>query len=355
MTDRNVITFFSLFERIGAPMSFIKTMSLLTKIVSALFRFEKDGTPDAYGLMVRRYPFLLKIVEQEVEARAKDIIERQAILAQEQIEELTITFSEVHNKLDNYAKELEEEVSKRTKTINNQQIILLNASKMSALGEMAGGIAHEINTPLAIIGMKIEQLNECIEENDLNTEDLKSSLEVINKTTKRIAKIISGLHFFARDGSTLPVVRVNLDTIIEETLSFCSEKMHISNIKLTVNRKYLNEKVFLDCRAVEISQVLLNLLNNASDAISALAEKWIQLNIIENDDSIEINIIDSGTGIPKELQDKIMQPFFTTKEVGKGTGLGLSISRGIIDSHVGKFFIDVNSANTKFVITLPKS
>lgn len=336
-------------------MSFVKTISLLTKIIGAVFRFEKDGSHDAYELLIKRHPFLLKAVKQEIEARVKELSELQAILAEEQIDELTNTFNEVHLKLDNYTKELEEEVTKRTKTINEQQINLLNASKMSALGEMAGGIAHEINTPLAIIGMKTEQLKESIEENDLNTEDLISSLELINRTTKRIAKIVSGLRFFARDGTNLPVAKVNLDSIIEETLSFCSEKMHIGNIKLTVNRTYLNDNIFLECRAVEISQVLFYLINNANDAISTLTEKWIQLNVIENVETVEINIIDSGPGIPKELQDQIMLPFFTTKEVGKGTGLGLSISRGIINSHLGNFFIDNSCVNTKFVIILPKS
>ncbi len=290
------------------------------------------------------------------EEYAKGTIEilRGPIGTSDEVGRLTESFYSMIDKIMENRKWLEEEVIKRTEIINEQQLSLLNASKMSALGEMAGGIAHEINTPLAIIGMKIEQLSESLEENDFTVEELKNSFEVIKKTTNRIAKIVSGLRFFARDGSALPVVKVNLDSIVEETLSFCSEKMRLGNIKLTVHRTYINEKIFLHCRAVEISQVLLNLLNNASDAIREFPEKWIQLNIIENDNTVEINITDCGAGIPKGIVNKIMQPFFTTKEVGKGTGLGLSISRGIIDSHSGKFFLDENCANTKFVVILPK-
>lgn len=282
-------------------------------------------------------------------------IEKAPIESSDEVGRLSESFYLMTDKITKNRKWLEEEVIKRTEIINDQQLSLLNASKMSALGEMAGGIAHEINTPLAIISMKVEQLKDSIDENEFEIEDLNRALEVIKRTTNRIAKIVSGLRFFARDGSELPVVTVNLDSIIEETLSFCSEKMRLERIMLTVNRRYINESVLIDCRSVEISQVLLNLLNNSSDAINPLPEKWIQLNIIENSDTVEINVIDSGLGIPKELQNKIMQPFFTTKEVGKGTGLGLSISRGIIDSHSGKFFIDTECVNTKFVIILPKS
>lgn len=282
-------------------------------------------------------------------------IEKSPIETADEVGRLAESFYSMTEKITKNRIWLEEEVIKRTEIINDQQLSLLNASKMSALGEMAGGIAHEINTPLAIIGMKVEQLKDSIDEDEFEIEDLKRALEVIKRTTNRIAKIVSGLRFFARDGSELPVLTVNLDSIIEETLSFCSEKMRLENIKLTVNRSYLNESILLDCRAVEISQVLLNLLNNSSDAISELPEKWIQLNIIENSETVEINVTDCGPGIPNELQSKVMQPFFTTKEVGKGTGLGLSISRGIVDSHSGKFFIDVDCVNTKLVMILPKS
>lgn len=282
--------------------------------------------------------------------------EKKPITSSDEVGRLTESIYSMTDKITKNRIWLEEEVIKRTEIINDQQLTLLNASKMSALGEMAGGIAHEINNPLAIIGMKIEQLKDRIDEKEeFEIEDLKLALEVIKRTTNRIAKIVSGLRFFARDGRELPVVTINLDSIIEDTLSFCSEKMRLDNIKLTVNRSYLNENIFLECRAVEISQVLLNLLNNSSDAISNLSIKWIQLNIIENSDTVEINVIDSGAGIPKELQSKIMQPFFTTKEVGKGTGLGLSISRGIIESHSGNFYIAPDCENTKIVMILPKN
>lgn len=145
----------------------------------------------------------------------------------------------------------------------------------------------------------------------------------------------------------------SVNAIIEETLSLCREKFYNHGIQITVNIE-LELTYMVECRSVEISQVFLNLLNNSHDAILDLNEKWIKIDVKDSGEYVEVSITDSGSGIPKEIQDKMMQPFFTTKEVGKGTGLGLSISRGIIDSHQGKMYIDPNNKNTCFIIKLPK-
>ncbi len=282
-------------------------------------------------------------------------IERMPIYSGDAVGSLTKTFYMMIDTITKNTVWLEQEVKNRTQIIKDQQITLINASKMSALGEMAGGIAHEINTPLAIISMKVEQLKESVEENDYTPEEIIKSLGVIKSTSDRIAKIVSGLRFFARDGSKMPTDKVAIDSIVNETFSFCLERMKLHGIKVTVIKEANGSELFLDCRAVEISQVLLNLLNNASDAIDSLSDKWIKVEIRDLGEDAEISVTDSGTGITPDIRDKIMQPFFTTKEVGKGTGLGLSISRGIIDSHQGKFFIDETSVNTKFVMILPKS
>lgn len=109
----------------------------------------------------------------------------------------------------------------------------------------------------------------------------------------------------------------------------------------------------LNCRGVQISQVLLNLLNNAFDAIELLPEKWIKLDAMKMEDTIVIHVTDSGHGIPEEEREKIFQPFYTTKPIGKGTGLGLSLSRKIVQDHKGTLTLDTNSAHTRFVIKIP--
>ncbi len=108
-------------------------------------------------------------------------------------------------------------------------------------------------------------------------------------------------------------------------------------------------------RPTQISQVLLNLLNNSFDAIEERAEKWIRVRfeINSNKKILIIKVTDSGDGIPNEIVHKMMNPFFTTKDIGKGTGLGLSISKGIIEEHGGHLIYNAQSKNTEFVVELP--
>ena len=114
------------------------------------------------------------------------------------------------------------------------------------------------------------------------------------------------------------------------------------------------EAAVIDCINVQISQVILNFLNNSMDAISELTDKWIKLVVDEDYKGVTLKCIDSGNGIPDAIREKLFQPFFTTKAVGKGTGLGLSISQGIIKAHGAKLHLDEESKNTCFVISFPK-
>ncbi len=244
-----------------------------------------------------------------------------------------------------------EELSKSQKTIIDQQQAVVMVSKLSAIGEMAGGVAHEINTPLAIIQMRADQLLECIYEEPQDKVMIQDSLEAINKTVARISKIVNGLRTFARDGSKDPVEVVSVNRIVEDTFSLCREKFYNNGVKLNYSS---NGNIEFECRPGEISQVLLNFLNNAFDAIQDCPEKWINVEAKESSQQIQISITDSGNGIPANIQEKMMQPFFTTKEIGKGTGLGLSISNGIIQGHGGNIKIDNQSPNTRFILTIPK-
>lgn len=236
--------------------------------------------------------------------------------------------------------------------VKEQTALLLYTAKMSALGEMAGGVAHEINTPLAIIRIRAEQIEECLKDGDTDSIDFMGAIGVIKDTVDRIAKIINGLRFFSREEKVSGTQKVSVSKLIEETLSFCSERFRNHGIQLEIVEAHKNMQI--ECRPVEISQVFLNLLNNSYDAIENVQKKWIRIEAVQNGQCLEISFTDSGGGIPQDIQNKIMQPFFTTKELGKGTGLGLSISKGIIQAHQGKLYVDNNSPNTKFTIRLPK-
>lgn len=238
--------------------------------------------------------------------------------------------------------------------LKEQQAKTVQASKLSTLGEMAGGLAHEINNPLTIIQGYAEILGQQVKRNRVDEEKLAKISEGITTTTARIAKIIRGLRTYARDDSSSPFQSANVEIIVDDTLSLCQEKLKNRNVTLLYDPP--PSPIFLHCREVQISQVLLNLVQNAMDAIEDLdGEKWIRVEVKKLADRCQIRVTDAGSGIPPEIQEKILQPFFTTKEIGKGTGLGLSISRSIMKEHKGKFFYDTDSANTSFVLEVPLS
>lgn len=266
---------------------------------------------------------------------------------------------ESHVKLEENVATVEEQVIERTRELRESQRLVLEqqqammaSSKMSALGEMAGGVAHEINNPLASIKSFSSQLQEVVDDDPLDKSMLKEMSAKIEKTTDRIAKIVAGLRSFSRDGSNDKFETVNIHQLVEETLSFCQERFKNHGTTVTVDG--LGIDLSLEGRTTELSQVLLNLLNNAYDAISASKEKWIKISAVEDNGWVEILVMDSGKGIPKEAEEKIFQPFFTTKEIGKGTGMGLSISSGIVRKHQGELKLNKNCPNTCFVIRIPK-
>jgi signal transduction histidine kinase len=242
-------------------------------------------------------------------------------------------------------------------TLKEQQNSLIASSKLSALGEMAGGIAHEINNPLAIIKILATQMKELTNDENIDREMLKEIAIKIDNTTKRAGEIIQGLKTFSRDGSRDGFEYVQLKKMVDDTIVFCSERFKNNSTTLTVDP--IDRGMTFFGQAVQVSQVLLNLLNNSFDALMeknlSPEERWIRVSAKDFQEFIDIRVIDSGKGIPESVRKKIFQPFFTTKEVGKGTGMGLSVSQGIVHNHRGDLFVDVEAPNTTFVIRIPKN
>lgn len=234
-----------------------------------------------------------------------------------------------------------------TKARESQQA-LIQTAKMTSLGEMAAGIAHEINTPLAIIVSATDQVKELFKNNAKEKAFLR--LEKIQSTALRIAQIVRGLRTFSRSSEEDSSANTHLQQIILDTISLCSEKFKIRGTSLDFKMHHDPEVL---CIPTQLSQVILNLLNNSLDATETLPTKWVKIDLSGDSTKCFIKITDSGHGISTAIQNKIMQPFFTTKDVGKGTGLGLSISKGIIDSFKGRLFYDTTSPNTCFIIELP--
>jgi PAS domain S-box-containing protein len=243
------------------------------------------------------------------------------------------------------------EVKKSHQIIIEQQARLEATAKLTALGEMAAGVSHEINNPLAIILGKVYNIEKYFKTQKSN-EPVDVSLAKISQTVERIKKIVKGLQTFATGGEQDPFQPTRLSELVAETVSLCQEKIGEKQIQIQLD---IESNLNFDCRPVQISQCLVNLIYNACDAIEHLPDRWIRIWARSAHQTVVLTVTDSGRGIPEEIQKRLMQPFFTTKDPGAGTGLGLSIARGLIHSHLGRIWLDSSSVHTTFVIELPLS
>jgi signal transduction histidine kinase len=235
---------------------------------------------------------------------------------------------------------------------HEQKNLLIQYSKLSEMGSYAATVAHEINNPLSILNSQVSILNYKAETGTpIPKEEILEFSQSFERNIQRVSKIVKGLKNISRNSSNDPFESTSIQSIFDDTLEFCRKKMINEGVDF-VNAAVPELKI--ECRAAQISQVVLNLINNACDAIENLPKKWIKLEVLDLKNSIQISITDSGAGIPEDIQAKMFSNFFTTKDVGKGTGIGLSVSSEIIKGHAGTLIIDSSCPNTKFVITLPK-
>lgn len=250
------------------------------------------------------------------------------------------------------AQKLEEEVLERTRELDEQRARSFQAAKMATLGEISAGIAHEINNPLSTIALSAGGIRRRLEKGTVDAQMLFPYLTRIEDTSHRISKIVKGMRAFSREATTDEVGPVYLCVLIENTLTLCEETLKKNEVSL-----YCSDipDISVNCRDVEITQTLLNLIQNAIDAVSSTKSRTIMIKFEHDSETAKIIIEDSGPGIPEEYADKIMNPFFTTKEVGKGTGLGLFISCGLVKSNGGSLALDQSSGTTRFVVTLKRA
>lgn len=228
---------------------------------------------------------------------------------------------------------------------------LVNSSRMAAVGEMAGGMAHEINTPLGIIVGAASNLRSDLRETP--QDRVKKNIDIIEETAFRISKIIAGLLAFSRGERNRDDAKPKpLKAIVDMVVSFCTEKFKNNGVNLKIN---LAEGETALPQGTLLGQVILNLLNNAFDATRGMPNPWIEVRGETVNNEFVISVIDSGTGIPDEIVGKIMEPFFTTKPIGQGTGLGLSISKGLVEGLRGKLAYNLHEGHTCFTVTLPKA
>jgi histidine kinase len=251
------------------------------------------------------------------------------------------------------------DVTKRLET--EQQLI--QASKMATLGEMATGVAHELNQPLAVIKTASNFFMRKIKKKESITDDVLQTMAAeINSHVDRASNIINHMRQFGRK-SDLNLVAVDLNTVLKRTFEIFSRQLTLRGIEIALDLRQDLPAVSADPNRLE--QVFINLLINARDAIMdrvaaeaerpEKVEKKIFLHTGCDEKQVYVKVCDSGIGVPQPMREKIFEPFFTTKEVGKGTGLGLSISYGIIKDLRGSIKAEANdSGGACFIIAFPR-
>lgn len=266
-----------------------------------------------------------------------------------------VPFFDEHHKINQYLSIRYEitDLKMAQQTILDQQEKLVAASRLSAIGEMAAAITHEINNPLGVVLGRVEMLKSMINEGVTDREELLKVADTIEVTGQRIAKIVRSMKTMAHHNQEAePAGRISVHSLINDAVDLCN--FRFENHGVLLKKPVVDEKLTVECRSHQIVQVLVNLLNNSFDAIQSQKTKWVAIEVQERAEAIDIAVVDSGSGVSEETQKKMFNPFFSTKSVQYGTGLGLSISQGILRQNGGTLEYDNRSPNTRFVVTIPK-
>lgn len=281
-----------------------------------------------------------------------------------------------------YKRDLEErneELVRGKEQLERLQAQIVQSEKMASIGQLAAGIAHELNNPVGFVYGNLDLLESSVNDllelltfydqaalspdideavaaiktrikYDLSIGDLTSIVSDCRAGTERVRDIVQNLRTFSRlDEAAFK--KTDIHEGIDSTLRLLSR--YFSGGNITLVRDYA-ELPLIDAYSAQLNQVWMNLLVNAAQAVgSATGEVTVRTHV--EDDNVTISVSDTGGGIPKDVLSRIFDPFFTTKPVGEGTGLGLSITFGIVERHGGRIDVDTNAGSgTTFTVTLPQ-
>jgi signal transduction histidine kinase len=239
------------------------------------------------------------------------------------------------------------------KLIDEQRNRLFEERRLASLGEITSSMAHEINSPLAALDIQIYQLKRLFLAGKLTPVETEARIERISQTSKRLSVIVRSLKFLSGRDENDPVSLRPIGTIFAISLEMVEERIQKYGIRL--KREIENPEEQISCRAVALSQVFLNLLNNAVDAVKDLPQecRWILIKSEIRNGRLQVSVEDGGAIVSEEVRENLFRSFFTTKPPGKGTGLGLSISRDTVEEHHGTLKFDPECDHTRFVMELP--
>jgi signal transduction histidine kinase len=268
----------------------------------------------------------------------------------DEIELLSKQFNSMASKLEESHQTLERKVEERTRELKESQEAMVQQEKMVGVGQLAAGIAHELNTPLGTIIGYAQMLREDLAQQPGASANLADIDEIIGQAG-RCRDLVKNLLNFSRR-SSVEKTTADINDIIRKILSLVEHDFEMKSVRLQLDL----DTAIPTTRANEneIAQVILNLANNAADSMPAGGDLDVATRYDEATDRICISMHDTGCGIKESDRTRVFEPFFTTKEVGKGTGLGLSISYKIVENHLGSLEFDTTlNQGTTFRVYLP--
>jgi nitrogen fixation/metabolism regulation signal transduction histidine kinase len=246
---------------------------------------------------------------------------------------------------------LEQRVSTEIRKQQEQEQLLIQQSKLASMGEMIGNIAHQWRQPLNALGLVMQNIHFAYEMEELDDEFMNKSLNKVSLLTKNMSKTIDDFRSFFRPNKEK--IEFNLEESVIKTIGLVESTYEHLNIKIEQN---LTGAMSVFGFPNEYSQTMLNILNNAKDALTEkkIENSKIIVEVTSNESYGIVNIIDNAGGIPSEIVSKIFDPYFTTKEEGKGTGIGLYMSKIIIEQNMGgKLDVQNIDGGAVFTISIP--
>lgn len=260
--------------------------------------------------------------------------------------------------LDQQNLELLEELKEKNTSLERSNQILferesetLRTDRLQSIGQMAAGIAHEVNNPLSVIAGSIQILEFSLKKGDI--EGALNKADTIKSTVRRIVKVVNALRTFSKTNEKEKSQHASLEQIFENSSSLCFEQLKKHDIDLSFENPH--PSIVADMDHIQICQILTNLITNAFDALQEAKTskpQWIKISTSCSEGKIIISVKDSGQGIPEKLRYKIFEPFYSTKTLTKGTGLGLSLSKALVQKHGGDLILNPDCENTEFLLIL---
>jgi len=322
-----------------------KPITELTKIAKKIAKGEEKvkiniNSNDEVGELARAFDIMLKSL-----IKSKKEIEEFANKLEIEVDKKTKELQEINKNLQHIVEEKVNEIRKKDSVLSQQ-------SKMAAMGEMIGAIAHQWRQPLNALAINIQLLEDMYEDGSLDKKTLKEFIDKNMQTIQFMSNTIDDFRNFFRKDKTK--TEFDVKEVIEKTLNLQKAQLKDHNIKVETNLESVKIKGYKN----EFMQAILNIISNAKDVIDEKREQdsnfqgKIKILSKKEDDRVIIEIEDNGGGIPNEIKDRIFEPYFTTKEEGKGTGMGLYMTKEIIDRINGKIKVENTKDGAKFIIIL---